>query len=90
MGGCSAARMGVPGGCSQDQQGRQCLLNTRCWRRTGTARGWSETRGLLERPRAAQGAGPIPSNPRAGSRLELARAQGCEDLQLAANILMVG
>lgn len=60
MGGCSAARMRVPGGCSQDQQGRQCLLNTRCWRRMGTARGWSETRGLLERPRAARGAVPLP------------------------------
>lgn len=36
------------------------------------------------------GSGPITSNPRAGSCLELARARGCEDLQLAANILMVG
>lgn len=33
---------------------------------------------------------PITSNPRAGSCLKLARAQGCEDLQLAANIFMVG
>lgn len=36
------------------------------------------------------GSGPITSNPRAGSCLELAGVQGCEDLQLAANILMVG
>lgn len=39
---------------------------------------------------AATGSDPVPSNPRAGSRFELARAQGAEDLQLAANILVVG
>lgn len=59
-------------------------------RRTGAARGWSETRGLPQRPRAARGAGPSPPTRAGGKSLKLARAQGCEDLQLAANILMVG
>lgn len=58
--------------------------------RTGAARGWSETRGLPQRPRAARGAGPSPPSRAEGKSLKLARAQGCEDLQLAANILMVG
>lgn len=39
---------------------------------------------------AAAGSNRVPSNPRAGSRLKSARAQGAKDLQLAANILVVG